>query len=758
MPRKYLERPVEIERAEQTPVVPALMKTYPVAPPPPGSGDPVGLGELWRVLWRGKWIVVPAAVAGLIAGFIVTVETAPTYRARTSVQIEAFNDQAIDNVTPVSAAVPNSSPDNYLQNEVKLLESDSLAKRVADVIQPVPPPPGLLDMVMKQIRTGFGIYPERPVSAEEMRIQAIQGALNVRTSMQSQVIELFYDAGDPQTAALGANTAAQAFIAMNGEARSQLIQDTTEWLNKQANDMHGRIDAQNRALEGFARSAGLVFAEKESTLAQDRMREIEDALSKAQADRALKEARYKTALKNPTNLISDPLPNGPLRQYQVTLQSLQQEVAKLKTQFTAEYPKIQQDESQIKQIEASMEQERNDLLERMRVEYIAAVSLENMLGEEHAKALKNVQQQMENERRYTTQKSEVDAMERLYETMLAKAKEAGAVSALRATNVRVIDPAAPPSTAYSPRPALNAAIGLVLGLMGGIAFVFVRGESDRVKRPGESPLPEVPELGVIPAASTGWVPNGNGRGLIGFGRRGEPGLVKWDEDTSMLTESFRAALTSILFGPSAKQDGGGQVLVVTSANMMEGKTTVLANLGIASAERRRRVLLIDADLRRPQLHAAFKLDNTRGLATVLEECSRKGSADDVAFDSCIQRGSVPGLYVMTAGPAGSANLLYSSDLAGLLDRLRHDFDLVFIDTPPMLLYSDSRVLGRVSDGVVMVVRADSTRGEDLRATYMRLMQDQIPVIGTILNKWKMDASQHRAYGRYYANYGTGKGA
>ncbi|HTS74593.1 MAG TPA: polysaccharide biosynthesis tyrosine autokinase [Bryobacteraceae bacterium] len=756
MPRKYLERPIEMERADQAVSVPAVMKTYPVTPPP-SSGDPVGLNDLAAALWRGRWIILPAALAGILAGLLVTAVMSPVYRARTSVQIEGYNDQVMPDLGQMSGALPNATPDNYLQNEVKLLESDSLAKRVANVVKPTPPPPGIVDKIMSLVATGFGLFPQLPESPEEARIHAVQTAMNVRTSLQSQVIELFYDAGDPQTAALGANAAAQAFIAMNNDARTHNVEDTTQWLNKQAEDLRVKIDSSNQQLEGFARSSGLVFAENQNTLAEDQMKNVEDTLAKATADRVQKQAAYEAARDNPARLITDSSQNSPLHQYEINLETLKAQLAQLKTQFTGDYYKVKQIQSQIAATEAEMDRERTELLGRMKVDYIAAASQERMLQQQHAEQLRSAQQQMENQRRYETQKSQVDAMEKLYETLLAKAKEAGAESALRATNVRVIDPAVPPSSTYSPRPALNAAIGLALGLMFAVGFVLVRGESDRVKRPGESPLPDVPELGVIPAASSGWVPNGHRR-LISFGKREEPGLVNWDEEASMLTESFRAALTSILFGPSAKRDGGGQVLVVTSAHMMEGKTTVLANLGIASAERRRRVLLVDADLRRPQLHAAFKLENDRGLATVLKECSRTGSAEDVVLENYIQRGSVPGLYVLTGGPPGSAHLLYSCDLTALLGRLRREFDLVFVDTPPMLLYSDSRVLGRVSDGVVMVVRADSTRGEELRSTYLRLMQDQIPVIGTILNKWKMDPGQHKAYGRYYANYGSSRGA
>jgi capsular exopolysaccharide synthesis family protein len=749
MQSKYFPKRSSIDRAGDGSQVPAVISTYPVAAK--GAGDPAALGDLARKLWRGKWIVIPCALGGLVAGFLVTLTMAPTYRARTSMQIEAFNDSFLRDIAPVSSALPNASPENYLQNEVKLLESDTLAKSIAAVIPPAPKQaPGLIGSMMSDVRNEIPALAPRPMPEDEARIQSIHQALTVRTSMQSQVIELFYDASDPATAALGANTAASSFIALTKEARSQLINDTTDWLNKQAADLRAKVDGANAQLETLARSTGLVFAEKQDTLAEARMRQVQDDLAKAQADRAAKQARYESAA-NASNLVSDPMPNGPLRQYQIDLQTLQRQLAQLQTQFTSEYPKIQQLKAQIAEIESAMQHERTELLGRMRIDYIASASLERMLTDEHARQLKVVEQQMQGERRYETQKAQTDSMERLYETILQKAKEAGAASALRATDVRIIDPATTPSQPYSPKPPLNAAIGLALGLVGGIGIVFMRGESDRVKDPGDSPLVEVPELGVIPASRKGWLWNSNPRGLMRLRGRGEPGLVDWQEDASMLTESFRAALTSILFGPSARNGPGGRVLVVTSANMMEGKTTVIANLGIASAERKRRVLLVDADLRRPQLHAVFKLDNDRGLTTALEKYNGTGDAD-ISIEDCIQQGSVPGLSVMTSGPAGSANLLYSSDLGALIERLRKEFDLVFIDTPPMGLYSDSRVLGRISDGVVMVVRADATRTDQVRNTFARLMQDQIPVIGTILNQWKMDPSQHKAYGRYYANY------
>jgi len=187
---------------------------------------------------------------------------------------------------------------------------------------------------------------------------------------------------------------------------------------------------------------------------------------------------------------------------------------------------------------------------------------------------------------------------------------------------------------------------------------------------------------------------------------------------------------------------------------MEGKTTVLANLGIAAAERKQRVLLIDADLRRPRLHDLFNVANDRGLTDVLQHSHSPEFVDNSPLDALVQHTSIPDLWVLPRGPVhpNLAGLLLSSDLSFLLQRFRRDFDLVLIDTPPMMLYSDARALGKLSDGLVMVVRANTKSREELQTAYQKLVQDQIPVLGTILNDWKMDPAQARSYGRYHRQY------
>src|SRR5258708_4512125 len=261
--------------------------------------------------------------------------------------------------------------------------------------------------------------------------------------------------------------------------------------------------------------------------------------------------------------------------------------------------------------------------------------------------------------------------------MLQKVKEAGEASALRTTNVRVIDSATAPTIPYSPNAPLNMAIGLAIGVMGGIGFVLVSEGSRKIRRPGESILWDVPELGVIPAAEGARALDSGCRGLPRpTGPIRELGLATRDRDTSVLAESFRAALTSILFGsgfhnhPATAKQPGGRVLVVSSIDVMEGKTTVLTNLGIAAAERKQRVLLIDADLRRPRLHELVDLPNRWGLADVLQCSDLADLADNSSLDILVRPTRIPGLYALPSGRVDEAThgLLYSSDLNILLQR------------------------------------------------------------------------------------------
>jgi succinoglycan biosynthesis transport protein ExoP len=720
-----------IRRGSNSPHTPAVVETFAIPEAETRAGDPAALHTIALFLWRRKWVAVACAVCGIVLGAAASLLMKPVYRARTSLQLEDFNDQTLYQIAPVSPVVPNATPENYLQNQVKLLESDTLARRVADKLQ-IPP------------------------LADNMRIALVRKAMTVRTSLQSQVIEIFYTDQDPQRAALGADTVATEFMNLNREARYQLVQDTTEWLNKQAAELKAKLESSNAQLQDFASRAGLIRTDGQNTPAEDSLKEIQEAYTRAQADRAAKQARYEAAVSNKADLSSDALTASPLHQYQTDLETMRRQLAELKTTYAPDYYKVTRLEAQIAEVQAAIDKERNAILQRTRTDYVAAAGLEKMLSDSLGHELRTVQHQTDEERHYNVLKNEVDTTQKLYDSMLEKTKAAGAESSMRMTNVRVIDPATPPAKPYSPNLPLNMAVGLAVGSIFGVGLVFLGARPGRVKHPGELMLMNVRELGVVPSAKPV-----NTAQLVEY----DPGGFEiWKSDQpSLLKESFRAALTSILFSTRSSRRataGGlrsrGRVFVVASGDMAEGKTTIATNLGIASAERKHNVLLIDADLRRPRLHDRFQLSNERGLAELLRIPDSAVTLDDADIESFVQLTRIPNLSVLTSGASGSVSpeVLYSANLSALLQRLERRFDLIFIDAPPMLLYSDARILGKLSDGLVMVVRANKWRRDELSAVYQTLMQDQIPLLGTILNDWKMDSGQARVYERHYGEYSS----
>jgi succinoglycan biosynthesis transport protein ExoP len=747
-----IEERRQIGRRKSSPV-PAVVNTYTV--PEGGEHDhaePAPVQTLAAFLWRRKAFLAAGAACGLLAGLAISLLMSPVYRARTSLQLESFNDHAF--ATPVSP-VPNASPEDYLQNEVKVLESDTLARRVANQLGPArQTPPGPLHEVRLFLEEKFSfLFPYRdmrPLDSEDRRIEAIKKAITVRTALQSQVIDVLFDASDPVLAAKGANAAASEFINLNGDARSELVQNTTEWLNKQANELRAKLQSLNRQLQDFTVSSGLVVGPKEGSPAQDRLRQIQEGLTRAEADRAAKQARYEAAAANKGEVVSEALASGPLRQYQTELQTLRRQSADLRTIYTADDNRVARVEAQIAATEAAIERERTDIITRLRNDYLAAASLERTLSASLQNQTGAVGQQTRKQLQYEVLRNDADTTQKLYDSVLARAKEAGAASSLRVANIRVIDQASAPALPYSPDIPLNMALGLGLGTLGSAGLVLLGARSGKIKQPGELESMYVRELGVVPSAPK------------------ESAIVPRDWSVTpkgadelnsfLLRESFRAVLTSILLGTRPEHNGNGRrhnrILTVTSVAMMEGKTTIVTNLGLASAQMQRDVLLIDADLRRPRLHQRFGLANRAGLTDILQRPLTGRSIEKSSWESLVQATQIPHLWVLTAGPtdASSAGLLYSADLDEVLQHFASRFELIFIDTPPLSMYPDARILGEIADGMVMVVRANRNNREDVRAIYQQLLQDRIHVLGTILNDWKVDRSQARAYNNYYHHY------
>jgi capsular exopolysaccharide synthesis family protein len=305
---------------------------------------------------------------------------------------------------------------------------------------------------------------------------------------------------------------------------------------------------------------------------------------------------------------------------------------------------------------------------------------------------------------------------------------------------------------------MNAAVGVFGGLFLGLGFVFFRESIDRrIHAPGEAQVYlNVTELGVTTTADrmpsrqiagTGWtnrflalLPTTN------LTDQSEP-LLPWNRDASTSADCYRSIVTSMLF--TGQNGDNPRVVVVTSPCQGDGKTTVASHLSCAVVEIGKTVLLIDGDLRRPRLHELFGLSNHQGLSHVLQTDTPLDQK--ASFQQLLHPTETSGLYIMPAGSvmANSASVFHSHRMSALLERLRGEFDMVIVDAPPVLPVPDARVLGRLADGIILVIRAGQTTIENAFIARQRFAEDGTRVLGTILNGWNPKAGRRYGYGGYY---------
>jgi succinoglycan biosynthesis transport protein ExoP len=748
---------------------------YTTAPDPPPEPESGGLIEYWRILRRRKGTLLLVAFLGAIAGFLITLPRTPIYQVRTSLEVVALNQNFLNIKESNPLSEGGSSVDTTdIQTQIKILQSESLIDRVLAKLKNDPsagPDAGPETTRTAAWRKFLNLPDPEPASPRDQSISYAKKNFKVRASGLTRIIEVTVDSMNPQIATDFANTLTSEFIDQNLESRWQTTQHTSEWLGRQLDDMRVRLERSEERLQAYARQAGLLFTgdQQKNNVSEERLLQLQLNLSGVQTDRISKQSRWEMATTSPAEALPDVLNDSTLRDYQTKLTELKRQIAELQSTYTFESSKVQKVQAQLAILETALTTERTDILKRIKNEYDEALRRESLLTAEYSAQRATVTGESEKAVQYDVMKHEVESNRQLYDSMLQQLKQSTLASALRASNLRVVDPAKVPKLPYKPDIPVSTGLGLLTGMFIGAAFVIMRERADRtIQAPGETQFfLNVPELGIVPAEDPrlrfriryvggskavkaslkALEENPPPDGDAALPRRVE--LSTWQRKPSAVAESFRATLVSILF--SGENGNRPHVIVITSANPSEGKSTVVSNLGIAVAEVNQRVLLIDADLRKPRLHDVFSLKNDNGLSDLL----RSKETVNVALEGAIQSTNVPQLSVLTSGSKTSAatSLLYSNRMPELLQHLRTEFETIIIDTPPMLQIPDARVLGRMVDRVIMVVRAGKTTRDAAMAARQRFAEDGTQMLGTILNDWNPKRAANGYYG--YQNYRYG---
>jgi capsular exopolysaccharide synthesis family protein len=546
--------------------------------------------------------------------------------------------------------------------------------------------------------------------------------------------------------------------------RWESTQRTADWLAAHLNEMKTNLEKNEGQLQAYARTSGLLFSEK-GNVADEKLRQLQEEYSKAQADRADKQAKHETATTKSLESLPETLDDVTVRDLGLKLAALRQEKAQLTSSLTPEHYKVRQVQAQIDELTSALEAQRKNIVRRAANEYHSARRHEELLARAYVEQAKTVSEQAEKTIHYDTLKHEVDNSRQLYDALMQRVKQAGVAAAMRASNILVVDKAKPPLLPYRPNYPLNSVIGLFAGTFFGAGFSVLRERFNRrIVGPGIAPAHlNLPELGAIPMVTASRIhrlfpaqdksgstvqvrlPDSESESKIVRVRLTEG--TPESAELHMMAEAFCATLTSILL-PENTSPG---VIVLTSPGPGAGKTTVTCNLGVAMAQTGRRVLLVDADLRSPTLHRILKLSNSWGLCDVL--CS-DNPINNIGTSQLVRHTDIQGLDLLPAGTTreSPSRLLYSPRVVELFRRLRQEYELVLIDTPPMMHLADARALGRVANGVVLILRSGQTTLAQAQLAVQRFAEDRIHVIGTVLNGWDPKAASGTDYGDSYNQY------
>ncbi len=723
---------------------------------PPFTVQESSLREYWRVLLKRKWIVLGsvAMIVGVVT--ISTLRSTPVYDAVGSIAINRM-DPALFNLKD-SASSEYYDPTD-MDTEVRIFKSDLLALQVIRELN--------LD---KGPSTGERANSSGlPLATDTLQLDsprstgalaAFKGNLQVSLVPNTRIIEIHYRSPDKNLAARVVNALTHTYIEQNFKTRFESTMQASDWLSNQLMDLQIKVETSQEKLVKYQKEHEILGMDEKQNITTAKLDELNRELTSAEAARMEKESVYHLVQSGDADSIvaasstenADRVGNGNssllerLREQQADLKV---QAAQLSTQFGPAYPKLAQVNSQVHELDAQIQSELKKVATRLRDDYLASVQRESMLRAALEQQKQEANKLNENAIEYSLLKRDVDTNRTLYEGLLEKLKEAGVTAGLRSNNFRIVDVARVPTAPSEPNLFRNLAFALVLGLTTGVGLAFVlEGMDNTVRTPEQAQaISGLPSLGMIPHGSRTRAELRPRRQIALASSPEAVELVTQSRPKSQMAESYRALRTSLLLTSAG---GPPKTILVTSALPQEGKTTTSMNTAIVLAQKGTRVLLVDADLRRPSIHKTLGIGPRPGLSDVL--------AGNLSLQQGIVRSTVlPNLFVLPAGtpPPNPAELLASASMRDVLDQLAAHYDHVVIDTPPTLSVTDAVVMSTAADRVVLVIRSGQTTKQALRRARDLLMQVNARVCGVLLNAVDLHSPDYYYYYEYQGKYGDG---
>jgi polysaccharide biosynthesis transport protein len=742
----------------------------------------IDFNQYWRTIRKHLSMIVAIFVAVTLLTLIKLLMETPMYTAQATILIKPGTPQIFGN------QVSNNNEDNdgqtddyetYNKTQYEILKSRSLAaSAISDeglekVLMPNAGKPrvGWLGSVKHFIKGLFGrSASNQPVPAphsgsdqEAAAIGIYQSELAIKPVAETSLVNIVFTTPDGRLSAQLANAHAHAYIRQGIELHSQANEEAQKFLETKLVELKEKLQKSEYALNRYRRDQGIVpglmSLDGKETIVIDRLSVLSKDLTEAQVGRLELEAEVQMVRDHQYDALPQVHEDKMLSDLRTNYDALNTEYAGMAKQFKPDYPPLAQLQAKRDQLQHDMDEEIHRVTATIESAYKEAQGKETKLQDEMDKSRSNALGLNDAAVEYAILQREVDTNRDLYNSVLQRMKDVGLAAEARSSNVVIVDEAEASTSPSSPKIAQSVMTSAVLSLVGAIALAFLLDFlNNRLKTPEEvEQYLRVPNLAVVPVFSYMEEksrnnrkgpqlpkPDGEPNSIPALSPRGHPReLIGASNPYSVHGEAYRTLRTGILL---SRAGAPPKVILMTSTTSGEGKTVTATNTAVLFAHTGAKVLLIDADLRRPRCHRVFGVDKEPGLTEVLT-----GRRD--VFEM-IRPTAVDGLSMLTSGslPPNPTELLGSDKMKQILTLVAGSFDFVVIDSPPILPVSDSILLSTIVDGVVVIVNSAKTAKQQIRVACARLKYARSKLFGIVLNKVNLQSPEYKYYKNYYFHY------
>ncbi len=725
---------------------------------PPTFTPPTDVHLLDRVavLYRYRRIAFTVFVLASAAMMIQGYSTVKLYKAEAQIMIEDERAVAVPGLNNTDNTY-YEDPEPYYNTQYRILRGRDLTRRVVKKLNlgsipefngtatPPTTPATMVQDAQKKLVGLFTPSASEPIGEaprvdespdESTLVSAFVSRVEVNPVRGSRLVYVTFTAMEPKFAAEAVNTLVDEYVEQNLQVRVRSSQNMLDWLANEIQKQQAKVRQSEQALSDYRDKQNALSLDDKQNIVTQRLTQLNDAMIAAKTKKVQREALYNQVRAMAGTTTPDAIPaiaqNPQIASLKNQIADLQQQRATLAEKYGDKWPAVQTVNTKLVEARTQLDAETARALQSIKNDYDTAVLEERTLIANLEAAKTDAQELSRKSVGYNVMEREAKSNRQVYESLLARDKELSVASNSRANNVRVIDRAEVPKSPVTPGGRrtwlLSLAVGLALAVFVAFGLDYM---NDTIKTPEDvTGRLKLPFLGLVPVV------------------RGDKHPVLTSSHVPHdFGEAFRSLRTSLI----ARYPGEGtKIITVTSAQPLEGKTTTAANIAMALAYGGSRVLLLDADMRRPGLHRPLRLTNERGLSQVLIGQAR---VRDV-----IQRTVDPNLLAITAGktPPNPSELLASERMKTLLANLSHGpFDWIIIDTPPVLAVTDAVILAPLVSGVTFVVGAEMTRRRLAERALETITNSHPKMTAVVLNKVDFERNKYyysRYYGHQYKNY------